>query len=66
METSVNWQARHISVVLVAESPIEPKSIDPDLLGEKEITQPEWTVTSKILTPVFAHTVYANGIRIRT
>lgn len=66
MDKSTAWLIRNASVVLVGESFIEPKSIGATLLKEKSVTQPEWITVSEISTPVFAETMYANGIRIRT
>lgn len=66
MDKYADWPIQNVSVVLVAESPIEPKSIGAILLKEKSVTQPGWIAVSEISTPVFAETLYINGIRIRT
>ena len=66
MSQLVNWQVRHASIVLVAESPVEPTSIAPDALRSSGIVPSDWTVTSEIVMPIFAETVFANGIRMRT
>lgn len=66
MGQSVNWQVRQASIVLVAESPIEPTSIAPDALRSAGIIPPDWTVTGEIAMPIFAETVFANGMRMRT
>lgn len=66
MSQPIQWQVQNASVVLVAESPIEPTSISADLLASKSITPQGWTVASNISTPVFAETVFTNGTIIRT
>ena len=66
MGQSTNWQVRHASVVLVAESPIEPTSIAPSKLRSAGIIPHNWTITNEVIMPVFAEIVYANGVRMRT
>lgn len=70
MSQPTQWQVQHASVVLLAESPIEPMSIAAVRLASKSIIPQDWTIVSNIATPistpVFAETVFTNGTKIRT
>ena len=66
MGQSTNWRVRHASVVLVAESHIDPTSIAPSELRSAGVIPPDWTVTNEVIIPVFAEIAYANGVRMRT
>ena len=57
---------RHISVVLVSPTPIDPQSIRHESLGNVGIVLPEWGLpTGGVNTPVVAQTQYKNGISLQ-
>ena len=56
---------RHVSVVLVSPSPIEPHSVRPETLRAAKIVPNSWVLTNELSSPVFAVAQYQNGVSIQ-
>ena len=56
---------RHVSVILVSPSPIDPQSIGPETLNRAKIIPTDWVLgNQQVNSPVFALTQYKNGVSI--